>query len=210
MLLTNSRQLFIEKASLVSPHLLKVTIGALLVLLIMPLWVVTYLPFGDIPDHASQINSILNLDRLEDEYKVNWFTPYLFTYCLTIALSQIFGVVYAIKVILSISLVAFPFITYKIVKVLDGDEKWAIPSIVVYEKRAPESDPENLFSKRNLFLVLTIGVVFLVLNNHLKTISAYKQDDQDFKKILSKMEENKRVMSLIYDNAPHLPFTPAF
>ena len=67
MLLANSRQVFIEKASLVSPHLLKVTIGALLVLLIMPLWVVTYLPFGDIADHASQINSILNLDKLEDE-----------------------------------------------------------------------------------------------------------------------------------------------
>ncbi len=434
MLLANSRQVFIEKASLVSPHLLKVTIGALLVLLIMPLWVVTYLPFGDIADHASQINSILNLDKLEDEYKVNWFTPYLFTYCLTIAFSQIFGVVYAIKVILSISLVAFPFITYKIVKALDGDEKWAIPSIVVgysfvlfwgfysftvssvvgmcfilatihysrkplswinyavfalfstflffshalawafvmgfsclvvfcfnnlkdtikkasaffmvlpvvvmwasgthtdpnapkvpegqmlahifsrfnfhfgyildqfnertekgvhqirlmqffsfaigknqlsdyvamgaflafaplfygakitrnwkrwlpflytfsafmiipywlfdtayvnerfslfaflsllfaYEKRAPEANPDNLFSKRNAFLVLTICVAFLVLNSHLKTISAFKQNDQDFKKILSKMEENKRVMSLIYDNAPHLPFTPAF
>lgn len=131
MFLADYRQLVATKATLAAPHILKAVVTALLLLLLLPLWVVTYLPFGDLPDHAAQINSILHIDQLENDYKINWFTPYLFTYCLTLLLSQLFGVVFSIKIILSVSLLAFPFVTYRIVKALDGDAKWALPSIVI-------------------------------------------------------------------------------
>jgi hypothetical protein len=433
MFLEDSRHFIANKAAQASPYIFKTVIGALLLLLLMPLWVVTYLPFGDLPDHASQINTILNGDRITDKYQVNWFTPYLFTYGLTIVLSQIFGVVYAIKVILSVTVLAFPFVTYKIVKELDGDVRWALPSIVVgysfvlfwgfysftvssvigmffiltairysrrpfswtayalfalfslflffshalawafvvsfsclvvfcfnnlketikkasaffivvpivalwasgtpgqstvevesgrhlehlfnkfsslvtyivndfnerteqgihtvrlgqffsfaigknhysdyvamgaflafapllygakitrqwkrwlpsiftfsafmivpywlfdtayinerfslfcflsllfaYEKRAVSPGIDGFFNKQNLFVCLTAAVVFAVLYNHLQTLVGFKENERDFKKILSRMEENKRVMSLIYDNEPSLPFAPPF
>jgi hypothetical protein len=434
MALEDARQFIINKATLASPHIPKIVVGALLLLLLMPLWVVTYLPFGDLPDHAAQINSIINIDLLKDEYKINWFTPYLFSYCLTILLSPIFGVVYSIKLILSVSLLAFPFVTYKIVKALDGDVKWALPSIVIgysfvlfwgfysftissvigmffilaaihygrkpfswnayalfalfslflfsshalawgfvvsfsclvvfcfnsvnetikkasaffviaplvvlwvsgtnqeestpaieagrysehifnqisqfvtyvvnmfnertaqgahkvrlmqffsfaigkdslpdyvilgaflafspllygaritrhwkrwlpfiftfsafmivpywlfntayinerfslfcflsllfaYEKRQLNSDSDGFFNKRNLFLFLTVGIVFTVLCSHLQTLAAFKEDDRNFKIILSRMQENKWTMALIYDNDPHPLISPAF
>lgn len=82
------------------------SIIALGTLLITPLWVVTYLPLGDLPDHAGQIRAISEFEHYSDSYQLNWFTPYWMSYAVTLFFAQAFSVVTAIKIVLSLSLLS--------------------------------------------------------------------------------------------------------
>ena len=77
-------------------------------LLLYPLWILEYLPLADLPDHAGQIKIIKDFDLYKDEYTINWWTPYLMGYVVTLCLSYIFGLLTSIKILLSICLLAIP------------------------------------------------------------------------------------------------------
>jgi hypothetical protein len=82
--------------------------------------------------------------------------------------------------------------------------------LFAYEKRELHPGSDDFFNRRNLFLGLTGVIVFAVLCSHLQTLTVYKEDDRDFKQIISRIQENKWVMALIYDTEPHPLISPSF
>jgi hypothetical protein len=96
----------------------------LTVLLLRPLWLVRYPPLGDLPEHAAQIRSILSFDFYRRDYVVNWFTPYLLAYALTMAFAAFMSVTTAIKVVLSLALVGIPLATAALIRALRGNRFW--------------------------------------------------------------------------------------
>jgi hypothetical protein len=107
---------------------------AVVVLSIAPLWIGSYLPFVDLPQHAAQIAALRELWRgnqaFTQLFEINWFTPYLLGYLLLAALSAVLPVMIAAKVIVSASIVALPLLTGRLLRVAGADERWqwlAIP-----------------------------------------------------------------------------------
>lgn len=93
---------------------------------VLPLWILNYLPLGDLPDHAGQIQVILNQEKYVDEYRINWFTPYLLAYGLTLFLSPFFSIITSIKIVLSVTTLAFPFAAYLLNRQLGGNRYWSL------------------------------------------------------------------------------------
>lgn len=89
--------------------------------LVLPLWLLDFLPLGDLPDHAGQIQVILNYENYQDDYRINWFTPYLVAYAITIFFGQIFSVATSIKIVLSLSVLSFPVGAYLLIRQLKGN-----------------------------------------------------------------------------------------
>jgi hypothetical protein len=96
----------------------------LTILLVMPLWVVTYLPLCDLPDHAAQIAMLTDFARYEQEYRINWFTPYWLSYFMTLILAKLFTVVTSIKIVLSLALIAVPVACAWLIRILGGNRYW--------------------------------------------------------------------------------------
>lgn len=104
---------------------------ALSIKLIAPIWSVTYLPLGDLPDHAGQIKAIMEFEYYRDRYAINWFTPYLLGYGLTMMFAFFMPVVAAIKVVLSAAVLTFPVASIFLVRALKGDRLWVFISFPV-------------------------------------------------------------------------------
>jgi len=96
------------------------------ILMVLPIWIVRYLPFGDLPDHAGQIRAIMEFDYYRNAYEINWFTPYLLGYVLTMALATCMPVITAIKIIFGLSLVATPWSMSLCHPAARGDRYWVI------------------------------------------------------------------------------------
>lgn len=96
----------------------------LCVLLVLPLWVVDYLPLTDLPEHAAQISMILQREQYEQDYRFNFFTPYLLGYALTWVFAQFFSVITAIKLTLSVCLLAIPCAVAMLLRALRGSRYW--------------------------------------------------------------------------------------
>lgn len=101
-----------------------VSIFALSYLLIAPLWVITYLPLGDLPDHAAQIRVITEFENYSDNYRLNWFTPYWVGYGITLLFTSIFSVVTSIKLVLSLALLATVAACGWVIKTRNGSPYW--------------------------------------------------------------------------------------
>lgn len=93
-------------------------------LLIAPLWTVTYLPFGDLPDHAAQLKTLMEFSHYADDYRINWFTPYWVGYGLALFFSLVFPVVTALKIVLSLALLAYPLASAWLIRELKGNRFW--------------------------------------------------------------------------------------
>ena len=83
--------------------------------LVLPIWLVDYPPMVDLPGHASQIQLMHNL-KADDFIYSNLFrryylTPYWGGYVPIYLLSHIFGVLVALKIIISLALMGIPFFT---------------------------------------------------------------------------------------------------
>ncbi|MBV9949392.1 MAG: hypothetical protein JOZ69_21290 [Myxococcales bacterium] len=100
------------------------TFLALTCLTVRPLWLVTYLPLGDLPEHAAQIRSILGFNFYRHDYAVHWFTPYLMAYALTMAFATVTSVTTAIKVVLSIALAGIPLASAALLRTIGGNRYW--------------------------------------------------------------------------------------
>src|SRR5262245_61688328 len=98
---------------------------------IIPLWVGRYLPLVDLPQHAAQVTALRELwsgnQSLAEIFQVNWFTPYLFGYLLLYALSGVLPITVAVKLMVSVSVAAVPFLTGRLLRAVGADEglKWA-------------------------------------------------------------------------------------
>lgn len=97
-------------------------------MLIAPLWTITYLPFGDLPDHAGQIQAILNFSDYKNDYRINWFTPYLVAYSICLLFGQVFSATTALKVTYTLAALAVPLATASLVRALNVNRFWVLPS----------------------------------------------------------------------------------
>lgn len=98
------------------------------VLLVWPVWMLTYPPLSDLPDHGAQLRVITDYTGYRDSYTVNWFTPYLFGYAGTILLSGFMPLTVAIKLTLSIALFAIPVASALLIRSLHGNKWWVLTS----------------------------------------------------------------------------------
>ncbi len=96
--------------------------------LILPLWTITYLPLGDLPDHAGQLNVIMNFSAYANEYRINWFTPYLVGYSISLFFGIFFSATTALKITYSLAVLAVPIATASLLRNLQLNRYWVIPS----------------------------------------------------------------------------------
>jgi len=110
-----------------------------LALTITPLWLVSYLPMVDLPQHAAQITSLQELwagnPVFDKEFEINWFTPYVVTYVLFFVLSTIVSVPLASKLLVTVAVISIPLMTGALLRELGGDVRlrWlAIPGAISF------------------------------------------------------------------------------
>jgi hypothetical protein len=81
-------------------------------LALVPLWCVKYLPMVDLPQHASQIAIWTHLHDprygFEAFFELHYFTPYVAAYGLARLLAEGTSVLVALKVVISLSVLALP------------------------------------------------------------------------------------------------------
>ena len=102
--------------------------GFFSIFLILPLWTITYLPLGDLPDHAAQLHAILNFSEYSADYKINWLTPYLVGYSISILFGAVFSAVTALKITYTLSVLAIPLATALLLNKLEANRYWVFPS----------------------------------------------------------------------------------
>lgn len=107
---------------------------AVVLLAVAPLWIGSYLPMVDMPQHAAQIAALRELwqgnENFTRLFEINWFTPYLFGYLLLAGLAVVVPITTAAQLVVSASLVALPLLTGRLLRTAGGDERWkwlAIP-----------------------------------------------------------------------------------
>lgn len=107
---------------------------AIVVLSAAPLWIGSYLPMVDMPQHAAQIAALREIlhgnEFFTRLFEINWFTPYLLGYLLLAALDAVMPITVATQLIVSASLLAIPLLTGRLLHVIGADERWkwlAIP-----------------------------------------------------------------------------------
>jgi hypothetical protein len=107
---------------------------AVVVLSFAPLWIGSYLPMVDMPQHAAQIAALREIWRGNEMFtqlfEINWFTPYLLGYMLLAALAAVMPITVATQVVTTASLIAMPLLTGRLLRVVGADERWkwlAIP-----------------------------------------------------------------------------------
>jgi hypothetical protein len=102
---------------------------------VLPFWVGEYMPLVDLPQHAAQlsINQRWNdpAFHYHDFYRVNWYTNQLFAYELTRLFALAMPLVYAIKCMLSLALLALAASVYWLVRTLRGDPWWTLLALPI-------------------------------------------------------------------------------
>jgi hypothetical protein len=99
----------------------------------IPVWLATYPPMVDLPEHAAQVALLHNLHdpafRFVGLFWVNWFTPYLFGYMLVYTLAPLVGIVTACKLVVALSVAALPVTTAVLMRETGADTYWALLTI---------------------------------------------------------------------------------
>jgi hypothetical protein len=79
---------------------------------LVPIWTVRYLPMVDLPQHAAQISIWKNLHDprygFADYFELHYFTPYVAAYGLARIIAEWTSVLVALKVVISLSVLALP------------------------------------------------------------------------------------------------------
>jgi hypothetical protein len=100
------------------------------VLAVVPVWIPSYPPMSDLPQHAAQVALLTDLHNSQFPYStlfhLNWFTPYLFGYLLIYFMTPIFGIVAACKLVVSLFVAGLPISTGLLIKSRGVDPFWAI------------------------------------------------------------------------------------
>jgi hypothetical protein len=89
-------------------------------LALLPLWLPALPPMADLPQHAAQVALFRDLwsgsSPWEGLLLVKWFTPYILGYAITIGLAEVFGVVVACKLVVSIAMLLPLWVTRCLLK----------------------------------------------------------------------------------------------
>ena len=131
------------------------------VLATIPVWVSTYPPMVDLPQHAAQIALLHNLHdpsfRFADLFWINWFTPYLLGYLVIYAITPVLGIVSAAKLVVSLALLGIPICTALLMFETGADVYWAlltIPSVYGFSYS---------WGFVNFIVAAPLGLLFLAL-----------------------------------------------
>ncbi len=131
------------------------------VLATIPIWLTSFPPMVDLPEHAAQVSLLRNLYepgfRFLGLFWINWFTPYLFGYFLVYALTPVFGIVAASKIVVAAAVAAVPVITAMLADEIGADPYWAlltIPAMYGYSYS---------WGFLNFLVAAPVGLYFLLL-----------------------------------------------
>jgi hypothetical protein len=90
-------------------------------------WVAPHPPMIDMPQHAGQVTllkeMLLGQSPWTDQFQINLFTPYIIGYGLALPLSFLMPVGAALKLLLSLSYIAFVFMCVKLRKQFEADAR---------------------------------------------------------------------------------------
>jgi hypothetical protein len=124
-----------------------------------PVWLPTYPPMTDLPQHAAQVTLLRNLHdptfHFSNLFDVNWFTPYLLGYMLIYLIAPVMGIVTACKLVICVSLIALPLTTAVLMKEMKADPYWAILSIPAMYGFS------YYWGLLNFIVAIPLGVLFL-------------------------------------------------
>jgi len=99
----------------------------------IPVWIATYPPMSDLPQHAAQVTLLRALHDPHFAYAglfhTNWLTPYLSGYLLIYLLSSLVGIVFACKIVIALALAALPLSTALMMRETGVDTYWALLTI---------------------------------------------------------------------------------
>jgi hypothetical protein len=133
-------------------------------LAVIPIWLSSYPPMCDLPQHAAQVALLRELQNPSFVYSrsfhVNWFTPYLLGYLLIYALTSVVGIVTACKIVVSILLMAMPLATGLLLREARVDVFWAVLSIPGLYGLAYQ------WGLLNFLIAAPLGLLFLSLFMH--------------------------------------------
>ncbi len=132
-----------------------------------PVWLASYPPMVDLPQHAAQIALLRNLHdpsfRFADLFRVNWFTPSLLGYLAVYVLVPLFGIVAACKMVIAAALVGLPVTTALLMRETGADCYWAILTIPAMYGFS------YTWGFFNFLVAVPIGLLFLIfLIRHLR------------------------------------------
>ena len=102
-----------------------------LILCTLPLWLTTYLPLVDAPQHAAQVTALSEIlaghSFYSEAFALNWFTPYLVSYLALYVLTWLMPVTAAIQLVVSVAVAAFPLAVAALLREVGADDrlKWA-------------------------------------------------------------------------------------
>ena len=99
----------------------------------LPVWLPSYPPMTDLPQHAAQVTLLRSLQepgfQFAHLFEINWFTPYLVGYLPIYVLAPAVGIVAACKTVVALSLAALPLSTALLMRETGADPYWAFLSI---------------------------------------------------------------------------------
>ncbi|HNW35506.1 MAG TPA: hypothetical protein PKM25_11275, partial [Candidatus Ozemobacteraceae bacterium] len=128
-------------------------------LTILAMYQAEYPPMVDLPQHAAQIalwkefgNPALDIGS---QYEVNWFTPYVLAYGLTILLTSFLSVLESLRLVIIVSLIAFPLSLVFLFRAT-GQNQWL--SLLGFSLAFGTSFYWGFF---NFLVALPIGMLFL-------------------------------------------------
>ena len=105
------------------------------VLTLFSIWVPKYLPMIDLPQHAAQVDIWKNLNNTNYHYAniffVNWYTPYISTFILSLFFHEFFGIQEALKITITLSLLGLPFSLLFLLKETNSDSWLAVAGFPV-------------------------------------------------------------------------------
>jgi hypothetical protein len=95
-----------------------------------PIWFVKYPPMTDLPQYAAQLSIIKNLHNsafaFEGVFQVSWYSPYLLAMGLARFFYEFFDVLTALKITLSVSILALPLSIAALLKAAEADPWLAV------------------------------------------------------------------------------------
>jgi len=99
----------------------------------VPVWIPTFPPMTDLPQHASQVTLLRAMlgggFAYESAFHINWFTPYLLGYLLVYGLSPLVGIVTACKIIIAAAVASLPIATGLVMTETGTDRRLALLTI---------------------------------------------------------------------------------
>src|SRR5690606_13941411 len=126
-----------------------------------PVWMVTFPPMVDLPQHAAQVALLSEVGNpdfpLGSLFELNWFTPYLLGYLLIHALTLLIGLVPAVKTVVALALAALPLTTALLLRETGADTRWAllvIPTLYGFTYQ---------WGLLNFLVAAPVGLVFLAI-----------------------------------------------